>query len=312
MKKILLFLVIISAFHAHAQITGYYDWEWKPCDVSLARFFSIVKKTDSGWIRNDYFIATKKLQMTGLYKDEETKTQNGWFSYFYSNGNLSSMGGYINGKKEGLWISYHFNGMISDSSVYHNGAVTGTRMGWHSNGFISDSAEYSNDGKAVYVSWFDNGSVSSAGRLVGKLKDGPWQFFHNNGRLAAMEKYRVGDLLSRIYYDENGIQLTDTTSKDKDAVFAVNEAKWRTFLKNNLEFPHDVNLVNTDRITIVLSVTISEEGNVEDVYIETPFDPLFDNEALRVMKKSPKWIPAIDHNRRIKTYIRQPISFFQE
>jgi TonB family protein len=312
MKKFILFLYIITAVHTQAQVTTYYDWRWKPCDVSLARFFSVVEKTDSGWLRNDFFLATKKLQMAGLYKDEATEKQNGWFSYFYPNENLSSRGRYVNGKKDGLWLSYHYNGMMSDSSFYEAGSLKGTSISWYNNGYMADSAEYSYDGKAVYISWFDDGSPSSAGRLVNNKKEGAWQYFHKNGKNAALEKYQQGNLVSRIYYDEKGIQLTDTSNRDQRAVFRGSEIKWRNFLENNLEFPRHVKLVNTDIITVVLAATINEEGNVEDVYVEIPFDPKFDDEALRVMKKSPKWSPAIDHNRNVKSHIRQPISFSQE
>lgn len=312
MKRLVLSLCMIATLQIQAQVTTYYDWQWKSCDVSLARFFSVVEKTDSGWLRNDYFLATKKLQMSGLYKDEATETANGWFSYFYPNKKLSSIGRYVNGKRDGLWLSYHYNGMISDSTVYKNGSITGTSIGWHNNGYMQDSTEYSNDGKAVYVSWFDNGIASSAGRLAFNKKEGAWQYFHRNGRLAALEKYEHGDLLSRVYYDEEGTQLADTSNRDHSAVFRGSETKWKNYLENNLIWPRHVKLVNTDIITVTLIATINEEGNVDDVYVNVPFDPLFDDEALRVMKASPKWSPAVDHNRKVKTTIRQAISFSQE
>ena len=312
MKRLILSLCIITALHTQAQTAQYYDWQWKSCDVSLARFYAVVKMTDTGWFRNDFFMATQKLQMSGLYQDEATETENGWFRYFYSNGNLSSTGRYVNGKKDGLWLSFHYNGIISDSSVYEADRINGTRIGWFNNGYMADSAVYTSDGKAVYVSWFDDGTPSSAGRLLNKKKESTWQYFHKNGNKAALEKYQQGNLISRIYYDEQGIQLADTGNRDKGAVFKGSEIKWRNFLENNLEFPRQIALVNTNIITVVLNATIDEEGNVEDVYVEIPFNSVFDDEALRVMKKSPKWTPATDHNRKIKSYIRQPISFSQE
>ena len=106
--------------------------------------------------------------------------------------------------------------------------------------------------------------------------------------------------------------MADTSNRDKGAIFKGSEIKWRNFLENNLEFPRHIKLVNTDIITVVLNATIDEEGNVGDVYVEIPFHPEFDDEALRVMKKSPKWTPAIKNNRKIKSYIRQPISFSQQ
>lgn len=295
-----------------AQDPQYYDWQWKPCDASLARFYTVTKKTDSGWYRNDYYIATNKLQMAGLYQDAETKTKKGWFRYFYPNGNLESVGRYVNGERQGLWLSYHYNGMMSDSAYYEADKLKGTKMSWYSNGFIADSADYTNDGQAVYISWYDDGNPSSAGRYINGKKEGPWQYFHKNNNNAALEKYSKDVLISRIYYDEKGIQLSDTSNKDRDAEFKGGEAKWRDYLEGNLQFPEDVKLVNTDVITIVVNATVDEDGKISDVYVSVPFDPKFDDEALRVMKRSPKWLPSISHNRRVKQYVRQPIFFMQD
>jgi hypothetical protein len=197
MKTLFFSLCFITALHIQAQTTTYYDWQWKTCDVALARFFSVVEKTDSGWLRNDFFIATKKLQMAGLYQDAATKKEDGVFSYFYPNENLMSTGRYVNGKREGLWLSYHYNGTMKDSAFYEAGNIRGTKIGWYNNGYMADSAVYSNDGSTVYVGWFDDGTPSCAGRMINDKKEGTWQFFHKNGINAAQEKYRQGDLLSR-------------------------------------------------------------------------------------------------------------------
>jgi TonB family protein len=79
----------------------------------------------------------------------------------------------------------------------------------------------------------------------------------------------------------------------------------------NLEFPAGVTLKNTEKITVVVNATIDEEGNISDAYISVPVHPKFDEEALRVFKRSPKWIPAVAFNRSVKYYIRQPLTFGQ-
>lgn len=250
--------------------------------------------------------------MAGLYKDAAAKIQNGKFRYFYPNGNLSSVGNYVNGEKQGLWLWYHYNGMMSDSSFYEGGKVRGTSISWHNNGYMSDSAVYTSDGKAVYVSWFDDGTPSGAGRFDNGKREGVWQYFHKNGNNAAIEKYRQDELLTSSYYDEEGKALTAASNKNKDAEFKGGEKKWRNYLEGGLQFPHDVKLVNTDVITVVVNATVDEEGKISDVYVSVPFDPKFDDEAVRVMKRSPKWLPAISNNRRVKSYIRQPVSFVQD
>lgn len=99
MKKIILSLCFFSTLQATAQNKQYFDHDWKPSDANYARFVSLTDKTDSGWVRRDFYLSTKKSKMKGLYKDSTLKIENGWFRYFYANQILASQGNYVNGKK---------------------------------------------------------------------------------------------------------------------------------------------------------------------------------------------------------------------
>jgi len=302
--------MICCALVSQAQPQQYYDWRWKPCDVSLARFVSVTQKTDSGWLRKDFFLATRKLQMIGLYKDSLCKVRHGWFRYYYFNEQREAIGKYSNDKKDGLWVRWYYNGMMRDSSLFREG-IPEYIYAWHSNGYMSDSSVYHANGSSVHVYWFDNGSIASAGYASGDKQTGRWKYFHRNGKMAAIEDYDAGKLTARTYYDEEGVQLQDTTNRDREAEFKGGSSAWRSYLENKLQFPPNVKLVNTDVITVVVVATVDEDGKLSDIYIDTPFDPLFNDEAVRVMKKSPKWVPAVSHNRRVKQVIRQPVSFGQ-
>lgn len=308
MKQALLSLFFFCALHAAAQERKYYDWEWKPCEQSLARFISLTERTDSGWLRKDFFTATKKLQMRGLYKDSACKIRNGWFRYYYANEQVSSFGRYVNGKKDGLWLRWHFNGMMYDSVVYISGEPS-TIMAWHSNGYMADSSVYNEDGNAVHLYWFDNGGLSHSGQSYRGKKEGEWRYFHKNGKPAAVEIYKQDLLAGGKYYDETGKLLADATNKNRDAEFKGGRKKWKSYLANNLDFLDGVKLVNTFFVTVVVAMTIDEEGNVTDAYIDVPVSPAFDRQALKILQRSPAWVPAVDHNRNVKYAYRQPITF---
>lgn len=310
MKTLLLFFCLFTALNTTAQNKQYYDWEWKPCNPEDARFVSLTDKTDSGWLRRDFYLSTKKSQMKGLYKDSALKIKNGWFRYFYVNQVVSSQGNYVNGKKDGLWISNHFNGIIKEAAFYNAGYPT-TIMAWHSQGLKSDSSVYHNDGTSTHTYWFDNGQLSHTGQSFSTKQDGKWQYYHKNGKLAAVEEYKANELVSRVYYNEAGQLLSDTESKDRPASFKGGLKKWRSFLLNNLDFLDGVKLVNTYFVTVVLALTIDEAGNITDVYVDVPVSPKFDEQAIKVIKKSPAWIPAVDHNRNVKYHTRQSITFGQ-
>jgi hypothetical protein len=58
-------------------------------------------------------------------------------------------------------------------------------------------------------------------------------------------------------------------------------------------------------------MTVDENGKVSDAYTNVPFHPDFERIALDVVRRSPAWTPAMDHNRKIKAVFRQPVVFRQ-
>jgi TonB family protein len=306
-----LFVVIFSNAQSQA-IEKYFDFWWNPCNANEARYYSNTTKTDSGYVRNDYFIREKRLQMSGKFSDEDCKVKNGYFTYYHSNGYLQSEGVYVNNLKEGLWLRFHNNGMMSDSTVYRLDKIIGTSLSWHANGFISDSVVMIEDGRGVNASWFENGNPSFAGLCAsGEKQHGTWKYYHNNGAISSVEVYDNGKLLSKTFYDEAGKMQKDTSNIDKEAVFAEGKKAWIKYLATNANFPSEYKIVNGNKATVVVAFEINEEGNVENAFVDAPFSPEFDKLALNTIKNSPKWKPAIEHNRRVKARLKQPITYMQ-
>jgi hypothetical protein len=202
--------------------------------------------------------------------------------------------------------------MMEDSTVYKDDLPTGISLGWHSNGYPSDSTFTDEAGNGVHAQWFDNSNVAAVGRLVKNKLVGKWVYYHSNGNKAAEEIYSAPDKLQQtIYYDEEGFKVDKIFLEERDAAFVGGNVKWKKFLEKWLSFPAGYKLTNTQIVTVVVTALIDADGNISETYIDVPFAKPFDDEALRVIKKSPKWLPAVRHNRRVAMYIRQPISFAQ-
>jgi outer membrane biosynthesis protein TonB len=110
-------------------------------------------------------------------------------------------------------------------------------------------------------------------------------------------------------YNNDGSTVADTTNRDREAVYKKN---WIQYLSKNLYFPANVKIINGDKVLVIVNFAVDEEGNVVNAFVSSSFHPAFDEIPLRMVKNSPKWLPAIDHNRTIKAYRRQPITFAQE
>lgn len=84
---------------------------------------------------------------------------------------------------------------------------------------------------------------------------------------------------------------------------------WRRFLIKNLgnNYPQDAYDQGIQG-TVVIQFIVDKEGNVSDVEAISGPKELHDA-AIRVIKKSGKWIPAIQNQNKVKSYKRQPITF---
>ena len=311
LKKIFIFLLLFVVSQMIAQKTEkFFDFQWKECKPNVARFYSFVVKTDTCYCRKDFYLKERKLQMYGNYKDSLLQIPIGKFYYFHANGSPKEGGKYVNGKKEGPWMSYYINKMMSDSTVYIHDKQIGTRLSWHQNGYLSDSIYSNEDGSGFSVSWFDNGSISSRGKYsAGHKQDGLWKYYHKNGKNSSLETYSDSKLIDKKYFDEDGIQMKDTTNHDTPPRYLDNEKDWIKYLDKKINFPFYHRIINGDTAIVIVNFNIDEDGMVKNVYTSTTFSERFDHEAENAIKESPEWHPAIQHNRKVKWNFNQIVRF---
>lgn len=326
----LLFALSIPLITFSQKTSKYYDINWQETKPENAFYYSDIEKKDSLWKKYDYYIRPLKLRSHGTYKDSSFKIPCDTFYYFYPNGILEKTGRFTDSKKEGLWLSYHYNGMLRDSTVYENDKPVGSSLSWHYNGYLSDSTYYAPDGSSVSVKWFDNGAIASAGRYnAAGQKYGKWQFFTKEAKPFSLETYDNGILKAKNYLDENGNPVTDTTGYYLKALDLTDEEGWdKTFTKTEIEAEYiggtiawNRYLVKTLRYPsqaaengiqgiVVVEFIVDKDGTVSNVTaISGPETGGLKEIAIELVKKSGKWIPAIQNGHKVRAYKRLPITF---
>ena len=60
--------------------------------------------------------------------------------------------------------------------------------------------------------------------------------------------------------------------------------------------------------TIIAAFTIEKDGSLSEFEIEKSLNPFLDNEWLRVLKLMPKWKPAMQNGKPVKTRYKLPIT----
>lgn len=84
-------------------------------------------------------------------------------------------------------------------------------------------------------------------------------------------------------------------------------AAWSRFLNKYLRYPQEAQDQGVQGMVVVQFI-VDREGNVSDV--EAVSGPMeLRAEAVRVIKKSGKWTPAVQNGNKVKSYKKQPIGF---
>jgi len=82
---------------------------------------------------------------------------------------------------------------------------------------------------------------------------------------------------------------------------------WQRFLNKYLRYPQEAQDQGVQG-TVLVQFIVDREGNVSDVEaVSGPTE--LRAEAVRVIKKSGKWTPAVQNGRHVKSYKKQPIGF---
>jgi protein TonB len=97
------------------------------------------------------------------------------------------------------------------------------------------------------------------------------------------------------------------------AQFPGGQAAWVKYLERNLrsEIPID-NGAPSGNYTVIISFIVDRQGNISDVQLASDAkDPGYGilNEAIRVIQRGPKWIPAQQQNNKVICRHSQPITF---
>jgi periplasmic protein TonB len=97
------------------------------------------------------------------------------------------------------------------------------------------------------------------------------------------------------------------TKVEIESEYPGGTSAWVRYLGKNLVYPPEAQ-DNEIQGTVVVQFIVDKEGNVSDVEAISGSKEL-QAEAIRVIKKSGKWTPAVQNGRQVKSYKKQPITF---
>lgn len=97
---------------------------------------------------------------------------------------------------------------------------------------------------------------------------------------------------------------------EEEAYFPGGEQGWRSWLEQNLNPSTPVdNGAPAGLYTIYIQFVVDLDGKVSAIKPLTKHGYGMEAEVMRILRKSPPWIPAVQGGKKVRAYRKQPVTF---
>jgi N-acetylmuramoyl-L-alanine amidase len=179
--------------------------------------------------------------------------------------------------------------------------------------FVSATLYFSGNfyDKVVQANLISN-SLSSVEKYINQCNDGTVLTFDNlylkdnNGQIFKMKNPPGFHVI-----DKSDDEVF--TQVEHNPEFTGGDEAWRKFLHKHLKVHTPVDSgAKAGIYKVVLRFIVNTDGSLSDIKCES--DPGFGmgTEAIRFIKTTPKWQPAVQNGKKVSAYLKQPITFVIE
>ncbi len=310
----LVLLIFVSSAHLAAQSDTaiiYLDGNEKPCPEDKATRYAIQIKEKDYWKKVVFDISDDKPIWGAHFADYACTLFDGPYTAFNKKQKIITNGRYINNKKTGIWKSFANDGKLIDSALYRDGFIFGIALTWYNDGSVSDSLFFEKEGKGTGKGFWPDGKPKDSGSFLRGKKNDLWTYYSKSGIKCQEVKYEADSALSFICYDETGNVQTDNCYYEKEATFKGGDKAWLKYLLGKLgaaKYP-DAYFQGRSYGIVYVQFIVGADGKIIDAFTINSVDKELDEIALKIIQQSPRWEPAVQFNRNVKAYRKQPITF---
>lgn len=259
--------------------------------------------------KDDY----KYIRIVENYKDQPNLFI---FTEYYRSGKLSMKAISTNKEEpkfEGPRIDYYENGNKKRETEYKKNQINGKQVEWYENENKKSEKIIKTDPKTLetvtqIVQYWDknneqkvidgngfyeetNGVASEKGEIKNSKKQGVWTGKSKITNSTFTETYENGELISGISIDNNNIehpyQVLFKKPEYKEGMMAFYQ-----YIGKNYRLPSNVRSNPGERPKLVAAFNVDPDGKLVDIKIIKDLGLGTGEEAIRVLKKAPNWIPG--------------------
>ncbi|MDU1889835.1 MAG: M56 family metallopeptidase [Dysgonomonas sp.] len=126
------------------------------------------------------------------------------------------------------------------------------------------------------------------------------------------------DMNNELYHKDNN-QLVEVQSIEQKKVeplpmaeklpaFVGGESAMFAYFRENVKYPEDAMKADVEG-RVIIRFVVDKEGNISNAELIKGVYPSIDEEALRVIKAMPKWIPGEEKGKKVDVYFTIPVHF---
>lgn len=291
-----------------------------------ADFMWAIQEPDSGetnFVYLEFFADGKRKAVGKVSAFEPNLVLEGTVINFNKAGRRIKVANYQHGMPIGMSYQYFDNGALHKQVEY-------VKFTAPVNQVVGNNAEYSSaifnagnkliyladslgtvyvkegNGHVVETINLPEGERREEGDYKDGLKEGTWTGKEESTATSYTEVYQMGKLVS-------GESIRDGKKHTYNAAleppqFKGGTAAWNAYIKNTLIYPKDA-LNNGIQGQVQTSFIVDKDGRIVDVNITKSAGPLLDEEAKRILLRSPLWIPAKIRGVPVRVKYTQPLNF---
>ncbi|HEY0054151.1 MAG TPA: energy transducer TonB [Pedobacter sp.] len=279
-----------------------------------AEYTRVIQEPDSGSVLYnvlEFYPDNTKKTIGTVSKFEPKLVYEGQVVTFYPNGKKRDVGFYKNGERSGDHFIYYKNGRLKlreslqkpQSSDPKIPAKSDYRL-WDY--FDSTGVQIIKDGNGIFKSNKDDSEIIEEGIYKDGLKEGTWIGEYPKYSASFVEKFEKGKLLSGISKLQDGT-VTEYTSEDVMPEYKGGIQKFYSYVSRSFIYPPVVLRQGLNGL-IIVSFVVEANGSLTDVFVKKDLGFGTGEEAVRLIRSSPRWIPGRQHGIPVRVQYTLPIN----
>ncbi|MES2265267.1 MAG: energy transducer TonB [Bacteroidota bacterium] len=278
-----------------------------------AYYTRVINEPDSGSVLYDVteFYKNGNRKLVGKSTKVDPPIYEGQRVIYYESGLRQNLSTFNKGDKVGNSYEYFTNGNLYRVIKYPDVPVKASIESEYDiiASFDSLGVEYVKEGEGDYKGYSDNFKyVEETGKVHNGKREGVWTGKKENIHSTFTETYKNGELISGVSVNDKNESFNYKGNRGTPPDFKGGYMGFGKYLSNNIVYPTYArkNLIEG---RVILTFVVEKDGKLSDVKVLKSADPVLDDEAVRVLEKSPKWLPGIIMGQPVRVQYSVPVNF---